>query len=171
MRYICVLNAPCCSDAVACVRTLTVIAGRLHPPYALHTLPARSSRRSAASRHSTRSPFHNVTLSSRTTSGHTLSPHAPQLTINGQLADLTHSGNSFQYYEPSLLSVRWIYPVAGPKEGNYDVTIYGTGFKTLGRPDELYGGTRGIKCLWGHLPPVEATVLFPIGSEEVSVLA
>ena len=92
-----------------------------------------------------------------------------QLTINGQLDDVTHSGLSFQYYEDGLLSVNWIYPVAGPKEGGYDVTIYGTGFKTLGVPSREWGGTRGIKCLWGHLPPVEASVLYEIGAEEVRV--
>eukprot|EP00966_Prymnesium_polylepis_P299014 6909312-Prymnesium_polylepis.1 len=89
-----------------------------------------------------------------------------ELTLNGQLNDLTHSGVIFQYYEQGLLSVRWIYPRAGPKAGGSEVTLYGTGFTSLGVPSD-FGGWRGIKCLFGHLPPVEARVLYPIGAEAV----
>ena len=89
-----------------------------------------------------------------------------ELTVNGQLADLTQSGVTFQYYAQELLSARWIYPVAGPKAGGTDVTLYGTGLKPLGHPSP-FGGHLGLKCLFGHLPPTEAVVLFEIGAPEV----
>ena len=39
---------------------------------------------------------------------------------------------AFEYYGPEVLSVRWLYPRAGPKPGGTRVTVYGTGFKSLG---------------------------------------
>ena len=56
-----------------------------------------------------------------------------EITLNGQLADLTGSNVPFEYYGPEVLSVRWIYPIAGHKKGGTTVTVYGTGFKTLGQ--------------------------------------
>ena len=70
-----------------------------------------------------------------------------------------------------MLSVRWLYPVAGPKQGGTDVTVYGTGFKSLGLDILTLPGLdagsassqRGLKCLFGDLPMVDAEVLYPIG--------
>ena len=95
-----------------------------------------------------------------------------EITLNGQLADLTGSNVPFEYYGPEVLSVRWIYPIAGHKKGGTTVTVYGTGFKTLGQDivsnvfDRKTGkshGARGVKCIFGDLPMVEGTILYPIG--------
>ena len=81
-----------------------------------------------------------------------------ELSINGQLADLTHSGLSFAYYGSERLNVSRLYPVAGHKEGGTLVTVYGVGFERLGQPGA------GLKCLFGGAPPVEAALLHPEGS-------
>ena len=78
----------------------------------------------------------------------------------------------FEYYEPRALSVKWIYPLAGPKPGGSRVTLYGTGFKSLAHdilaPVLNSGGEahshRGLKCIFGDLPMTVATVVHPIGS-------
>jgi hypothetical protein len=100
-------------------------------------------------------------------------PVPVELSITGQLADRTASGVRFEYYAPPVLSVRWLYPAAGPKQGGTDVTVYGTGFKSLGLDiltlPSLDAGSassqRGIKCLFGDLPMVDAEVVYPIGSD------
>ena len=95
-----------------------------------------------------------------------------EITLNGQLADITGSNIPFEYYGPEVLGVRWIYPVAGPKKGGNTVTVYGTGFKSLGidiltpiGPGGVSHASRGLKCIFGDLPMVEAIVRFPIGDE------
>lgn len=98
---------------------------------------------------------------------------AVDLSLNGQLADLTDSRAYFQYYGPEVLSVRWIYPKAGPKRGGSVVTFYGTGFQSLGlsilgpvdRTTGVVHSHRGIKCLFGDLPMTPARVVHPIGSD------
>ena len=105
-------------------------------------------------------------------------PVPVEITINGQLADLTNSNKPFEYYGPEVLRVKWIYPVAGPKKGGTTVTIYGTGFKSLGldilpsfidrsamSTTGYMGAGRAIKCIFGDLVMVEGRVLFPIGDE------
>jgi len=81
-----------------------------------------------------------------------------ELSINGQLAELTSGGLSFRYYGVEVLNVSSIYPVAGVKQGGSVVTLYGSGFDTLGLPGA------GMKCLFGAASPVEAAVLHAIGS-------
>jgi hypothetical protein len=96
-----------------------------------------------------------------------------EITLNGQLADRTASGITFEYYGPNVLTMGWVYPVAGPKGGGTRVTLYGTGFKTLAHPimndvDWSTGigqSTRGLKCIFGDLPMSAAHVVFPIGSD------
>lgn len=74
--------------------------------------------------------------------------HSLEITINGQINALTNSKIPYTYYKPSGVHVSKTYPSGGPKEGNSIVTLYGTGFKRLGR----YGpnaGTNGINCKFG----------------------
>jgi len=97
-----------------------------------------------------------------------------EVSLNGQLADRTGSTIPFEYYSSATLSVRWLYPIAGPKRGGTDVTVYGMGFKGLGldilSPPSLRTGfstsRRGLKCIFGDLPMVDATIVYPIGSDE-----
>ena len=97
-----------------------------------------------------------------------------EIALNGQLADRTASRLLFEFYQPSALSVRWLYPIAGPKGGGTVVTVYGTGFKSLGLniftlPGVASGvssSLRGLKCIFGDLPMVDARVIYPIGSAQ-----
>lgn len=112
-------------------------------------------------------PVHNVSNGSYI-------PVPVEISLNGQLADLTASRIPFEYYGPEVLSVRWVYPVAGPKGGGTSVTVYGTGFKKLGLDivspvidrDAGYSyGARSVKCIFGDLPMVEGRIIYAIGDE------
>ena len=91
---------------------------------------------------------------------HTLLSAAVDVSLSGQLADLGSSGLAFSYYsgDDSYLNLTSIYPIAGHKEGGSVVTLYGTGFDTLGEPGA------GLSCLFGSAAAVEAATLHPIGS-------
>ena len=92
------------------------------------------------------------------------------VTLNGQLQDITQSMMEFEYYGVDALTVRKLYPIAGPKKGGIEVTVHGTGFKDLGaEPHGTAWGFIGIHCIFKmeslgiYMPPVAAFVKWPMG--------
>ena len=59
--------------------------------------------------------------------------HFVEVTLNGEQNFLTNSRVPFVYYNHNAtVAVSQIYPQAGPKAGGNIITVYGSGFRTLG---------------------------------------